>query len=332
MTANDAIIPKVLVLGGGDLLEIDLAALTPIYELATVIVADDEETLRREIKDADVLLVWDFRFSNLDEILPSAERLKWIHAASVGVEALLTPNLTEQGITLTNSRGVFDQAIAEYVLALYLSHLKGLRLTHELQNSRTWSHRLTQKLAGKRALVVGTGSIGREIARTLKKLELEVTLVGRRELPLDAEFGTIAQTKDLVELVKDCDLLALAAPLTNESRHMVDLAVLQAMSPTAYLVNVGRGPLIDESALAHVLASGGIGGAGLDVFDSEPLPDDSPFWSSSNVTVSPHMSADFEGFDEALVEVFLRNLRSWKAGAALSGVVDPELGYVPSNS
>lgn len=324
--------PKVLVLGGGDLLEVDFEALAPVHELARVAIADDETALRREIADADILLVWDFRFAHLDEVLPHAEKLRWIHAASVGVDALLTPNLTRQGIVLTNSRGVFDQAIAEYVLALYLAHLKDLRRTHELQRSATWNHRLTRKLAGRRALVVGTGSIGREIARTLRKLELEVTLVGRRELPRDPEFGDIALTRDLAALVADHELIVLAAPLTEESRHMVDRTVLGAMPATTYLVNVGRGPLIDEAALEEVLAAGGLAGAGLDVFSQEPLPADSPLWSDPRVTVSPHMSADFDGFDRALVDVFLRNLRAWKAGQPLSGVVDHRLGYVPSGS
>ncbi len=330
MTYSGVESPKVLVLGGGDLLQVDLDVLEPIREYAEVVVADSKDSLAREIEDADVLLVWDFRFAELDELLPSAARLKWIHAASVGVEPLLTPNLTKQDIVLTNSRGVFDLAIAEYVLALYLAHLKDLRRSHEYQQEKAWNHRLTQKLAGKKALVVGTGSIGREIARLLKAVGTDITLVGRRPLPVDPEFGQIAQTRDLESLVSGKDLVVLAAPLTEESRGMVDRAVLEAMESDAYLVNVGRGPLIDEGALEEVLAADRIGGAGLDVFVQEPLPSESPLWEHPRVTVSPHMSADFEGFDEALVEVFLKNLRAWRSGRPFSGVVDHQLGYVPS--
>ncbi len=323
--------PKVTVLLGGDLIGADQVALAPIHDLAEVAYASTYEELDRQIADADVLLVWDFRFARLDDLLPKAPRLKWVHVAAVGVEALLTPGIVSGDIVVTNSRGVFEGAIAEYVLGLYLAHLKDLRTTLERQAARVWDHRLTRRLRGRTAAVIGTGAIGRETAALLAANGVAVELVGRREAD-DPEFGRIRASEDLLALAPTLDLLVLAAPLTAATRNMVDRPVLEALGPDAYLVNVGRGALVDQDALAGVLAAGGFAGAALDVFVEEPLPPSSPLWADPRVVVSPHMSADFIGFDAALVEVFLGNLRSWAAGGELTGVVDKHLGYVPSGA
>lgn len=321
--------PRILALTG-PLLDMDVDALEPIRAHADVVLATTPGELAREIADVDILLVWDFRFADLDELIPRAPRLRWIHAASVGVDALITPNLISRDIVLTNSRGVFDRAIAEYVLGLYLLHCKDYLETSRRQAERTWSHRITQKAQGRRAVVVGSGSIGRDIARLLAAIDMNVVLVGRREVADDPDFGRIRAAADLTDVVSDADLLVLAAPGTAANRHMVDAAVFTALPDHAFLINVGRGSLVDEEALAHAAASGGIGGAALDVFQTEPLSEGSPFWSAPNIVVSPHMSADFEGYENALVDVFLSNLERVRRGEALAGVVDLQLGYVPS--
>lgn len=298
---------------------------------ADVVLIHDSATLARELPTADILLVWDYRFSDLDAMLPTATRLKWVHAASVGVEPLLTPNLLSAGITLTNSRGVFDRAIAEYVLAGYLAFLKDLPRTLKNSESRRWEHRITKKLAGRKALVVGTGSIGREISRILQAVNVDVTLLGRKPVA-DAEFGDLRSFTELDQLVPDADLLVLAAPLTAESKFMVDQSVIDAMHPGLYLVNVGRGDLIDEPAFVRALSGKRLAGATLDVFSTEPLSKESPLWENADVIVSPHMSADFDGFDDDLISVFRDNLRRWRRGDVMESIVDQNLGYVPSNA
>lgn len=290
------------------------------------------DELRDQLPDADVLLVWDYRYADLELLLSSAPRLKWIHAASVGVEPLLTPELDRRGITLTNSRGVFDTAIAEYVIGLLLAHLKRIPETLALQSEHVWGHRITKRLHGQKIAVVGTGSIGRCIGQLLRALGVDVALVGRREIQNDSEFGQILPVGRLAEVAAEVSALVLAAPLTASSRHMVNGAILRALGPDGYLINVGRGALVIEDELFDSLNSHSLGGAALDVFSTEPLPQDSPLWDLDNVIVSPHMSAEYVGFEDDLVALFYDNLQRWRAGSPLLNVVDVGLGYVPSSS
>lgn len=298
---------------------------------ASVSIANSLDELKEQLPSADVLLVWDYRYAELEPLLGSAPRLKWIHAASVGVDPLLTPELDRLGITLTNSRGVFDTAIAEYVTGMLLANLKRIPETLAFQAERVWEHRITKRLLGQKIAVVGTGSIGRCIGRMLLTLGVDVVLLGRRASTNDPEFGEIPSVDRLAEVAADVSFLILAAPLTAGSRHMVDGAVLRALGPEGYLVNVGRGALVVEDDLIEVLSSRELGGAALDVFTTEPLPKDSPLWSLENVTVSPHMSADYDGFDDDLVALFRDNLLRWKDGATLLNIVDVGLGYVPTD-
>lgn len=271
-----------------------------------------------QLDRADVLYIWDHRFADLAEVLRNAERLRWVHAASVGVNRLICPELTDYGVTLTNSRGVFDTSIAEWVLAAVLSHVKGLADTLALQRTGTWRYRTTGRLAGKRAAVLGTGSIGRAIADRLTRLDVDVTLIGRRE------------SGDLAAVAADVDILVAAVPLTPATTGLIDARVLAALGPGGFVANVGRGPTVVEDALIEALRAGTIAGAALDVFEVEPLPAESPLWSMPNVLVSPHMSGDYAGFEVDMMGVFVDNLRRWLRGETLHNIVDADVGYVRS--
>jgi phosphoglycerate dehydrogenase-like enzyme len=297
--------------------------------LADIVVADSLEALARLLPSADILFIWDYRFAQLDSLLPQAPRLRWIQSASVGVEPVISPNLRSSDIVLTNARGVLDTAMAEYVTGLLLAFAKDLHGTIRLQESRQWRPRLTKKLQGQRAAVVGTGPIGRRIAAMLKSLDVEITLVGRRGGD-DPDFGTIVPSDELAAAAGQVDALILVAPLTPLTRGMVDRTVLAALGPAGYLINVGRGPLVVEADLVEALTSGQIAGAALDVVDTEPLPADSPLWRIPNLVISPHMSGDYEGFAPDLVDMFAVNLRRWLAGEPLNNIVDLSLGYVAS--
>ena len=279
-----------------------------------------------QLAGASVLYIWDHRFADLAPVLRRTTELQWVHAASVGVNRLICPELS--GLTLTNSRGVFDTSISEWVLAAALAHVKGLRETWRLQTDGTWRYRTTGRLAGTRAAVVGTGSIGRAVADRLARLDVQVTLVGRRSGE-DPEFGTVRSSKDLVAVAAEVDLLVLAVPLTPETTALVDAEVLRALGDRGLVVNVGRGPTIVESDLVDAVRDATIAGAALDVFDVEPLPADSPLWTMPNVLVSPHMSGDYHGFEVDMMGVFTDNLERWRAGDPLRNVVDPAVGYVP---
>lgn len=271
---------------------------------------------------AEVLYVWDHRLADLGALLRAAPQVRWVHANSVGVDRLLCPEL--RGRTLTNARGVFDTAITEWVVAAVLAHVKGLARTWERQRQRVWEHRVTGRLAGRTAAVVGTGSIGRAIAAGLAALGVRVELIGRAGRP-----GTTRGSDRLAEVARDADILVLALPLTAETTGLVDAAVLDALGPAGFLVNVGRGRCVVQSDLAEALRSGAIAGAALDVFEAEPLPATSPLWTLPNVLISPHMSGDYVGFEADMMRIFAANLDRWLAGQPLRNVVDLDRGYVP---
>jgi phosphoglycerate dehydrogenase-like enzyme len=280
---------------------------------------------------AEVLLAWDFRTPALAGAWASASRLRWVHTASAGVDNVLTTDVAASGVTVTNSRGVFDGAMAEYVLGVVLAFAKDLAGTWDRQQRRVWEHRETERVAGTTAVVVGTGPIGRAIARVLRAVGLDVRGVGRTARDGDPDFGTVAASGDLARLLPAADYVVLAAPLTERTRGMVGAAELAAMRSTARLINVGRGELVVEADLVDALRAGRLGGAALDVFEREPLPSSSPLWDMPGVLVSPHMSGDTVGWRKDLAELFLDNLRRWRAGEPLRNIVDKDLGYVPTS-
>jgi phosphoglycerate dehydrogenase-like enzyme len=303
-------------------------ALPPLHLIPgdVEVVEIDSAPTDQELAGASVLYIWDHRFADLAPLLRRTDELRWVHAASVGVNRLICPELGS--VTLTNSRGVFDTSIAEWVLAAVLAHVKGLADTWELQRENTWRYRTTGRLAGTRAAVVGTGSIGRAIADRLARLDVHVTMVGR--VPRDdPDFGTIRSSDDLVAVAAGVDLLVLAVPLTPDTTALVAAEVLSALGPRGFVVNVGRGPTIVESDLVDALWAGRIAGAALDVFEIEPLSVGSPLWSMPNVLVSPHMSGDYVGFEIDMMTVFTDNLDRWLRAKPLHNIVDPAVGYVP---
>lgn len=277
---------------------------------------------------AEALFMWHFGSTALGGAEPYADRLRWIHQAGAGVDKVLVPWVVESDITVTNSRGVFDRSIAEYVLGLVLSFAKGFPETLALQAGHTWRHRETEMVHGRSALVVGVGPIGRMIARLLRGVGMTVSGVGRTAREADDDFGAVLPASELRDALPEADYVVVAAPLTDDTRGMFDAAAFAAMRPTARFVNIGRGEIVVQADLVEALRSGGIAAAALDVFEEEPLPADSPLWDMPNVIVSPHMSADFVGWLDVLAEVFVDNFRRWHAGTPLRNVVDKQLGYV----
>ncbi|MFC9975945.1 D-2-hydroxyacid dehydrogenase [Spirillospora sp. NPDC127200] len=287
-----------------------------------------EPELAGALPSADVLFVWDFWSEALADAWPGAGGPAWVHIAAAGVDRLLFPALVDGPTVVTNSRGVFDEPIAEYVLGLVLCFAKDLHATLRLQSGRTWRHRETERLAGARALVVGTGPIGRAIGRTLTAAGLRVTGLGRTARPADPDLGAVLAAGDLHAALPHADYVVLAAPLTARTRGMIDAAALARMRPSARLINVGRGPLAVQDDLVAALRGGRIAGAALDVFEDEPLPASSPLWGMPNVVVSPHMAGDAAGWREALVALFADNLDRRLHRRPLRNVVDKRLGYV----
>lgn len=282
------------------------------------------------VHGANALLLWDYFSRAVKDAWPHADRLEWIHITAAGVDTLLFDELRASDVVVTNARGVFDRAIAEYVLGAVIAYAKRSLASFDLQRQQIWRHRETRSVTGANALVVGTGGIGREIGRLLRAAGMEVRGAGRRPVADDPDFGVIVDSTDLAAEVGWCDHLILAAPLTPATHGIVDGTVLAAMKPDAHLVNIARGPMVDEAALLAALTERRIGGATLDVFDTEPLPQGHPLWNAPNTVVTPHMSGDAVGWREALAEQFATNARRWLAGEPLLNVVDKKLGYVSS--
>ncbi|RZQ60909.1 D-2-hydroxyacid dehydrogenase [Amycolatopsis suaedae] len=282
------------------------------------------------LRGADALFVYDFLSTAVPGAWHAADRLRWVHIASAGVDPVMFPELRASDVVLTNSRGVFDGAIAEYVLGVILAFAKDFAGSLRLQQRGEWRHRETERAAGRRVLVVGTGPIGRSIARLLRAAGLDVTGAGRRAVADDPDFGTVHASAVLADHLGHFDYVVAVAPLTEQTKGMFDAAAFAAMKPQARFVNVGRGELVVTADLIEALRAGEIAGAALDVFDTEPLPPDNPLWTMDNVLVSPHMSGDVVGWRNTLVEVFTDNFTRWCEGQPLRNVVDKQLGYVPS--
>jgi phosphoglycerate dehydrogenase-like enzyme len=301
-----------------------------IERLADIVYATEEE-LPYLLPGADALLAWVTTTPAIREAWPdNPEKVpRWVHAASAGVDSFLFPALVDDpGVVLTNARGVYEQPTAEYVLGLILALAKDFPGTWEHQQRREWRPRPSDDITGRAVLVWGTGPIGRAIARLLRAVGMRVCGAGRQARTDDPDFGAVHGATTLRSALTEVDYVVLAAPLTQETRGMVDAPVLAAMKPGARLINVGRGELVDEEALVDYLAAGRLAGAALDVFAQEPLSAESPLWDMPGVMISPHTAGETTSEREALVELFLDNLTRRAEGRPLRNVVDKRRGYV----
>ena len=315
-----------LVIHGVELAE-EIPGIDRIRKHTRIHCAPDLASLQRHLPKADALLGWNFRATELREAWPPAGRLRWIHWGGAGVDAVLFPELVANDVLLTNARGVFDRAMAEYTLGLILAFGKEFSETYTAQREHRWSYRRTELAAGRPVLVVGVGSIGREIARILKRMDFVVSGVGRSARGSDPDFGRVHGVSDLNSCLAEVDYVVLVTPLTPQTLGFFGAAQFSAMKPSARFINLGRGELVDEAALLKALQDDQIAGAGLDVFCTEPLPAESPFWDLDNVIVSPHMSGDYRGHQEAMADVFLENFERFREGRELLNLIDKSLGF-----
>jgi len=287
-------------------------------ELRTV---SSESDLRRHLPQTDVLVVTDFRTDLLERCWPDEHRIRWVHATSAGVDALMFPALWDSDVLLTNARGVFDLGIAEYVLGAVLMHAKDSLGNLALQRQQRWQHRETALVARQRALVIGAGSIGSEVARLLSALDIEVIGIARTARSAE-HFSRVLASEQLDGALPEADVVVITAPLTDATRGLINRDRLARMRSNALLVNVGRGAIVVTDDLVAALQAGQLGGAVLDVVDPEPLPEGHPLWDLPNVMLSAHMAGDFIGWRRALGEQFMANLQRWLADEPLLNIVN----------
>ncbi|WP_120003835.1 D-2-hydroxyacid dehydrogenase [Nesterenkonia muleiensis] len=292
----------------------------------------DAEHLAEDIAGSDALFLWDFFSGALQKAWPAADRLKWIHVAAAGVDTLIFDDLRDSEVVVTNAQGVFDRPIAEWVLGAVLAEAKDFAGNYRHKAAATWYHRETKRVQGAKALVIGTGAIGREIARLLRAVGIEVTGAGRTARDEDQDFGVVVLSETLQEHVGEFDIIVNAAPLTAATTGLIGPVTLAAVKPGAHLINIGRGASVDEQALVEALREGPLGFASLDVFAQEPLPAESALWGLDNVMIAAHMSGDVHGWRDTLAELFLSNAERWLDGEGLVNVVDKSKGYVPRPS
>lgn len=290
---------------------------------------DSLPALQSALPRAEVLLVTDFRTDMLAEAWPEAKKLKWIHATSAGVDALMIPELRDSDIPVTNAAGIFDRSIAEYVLGAILMMAKDFPGSIALQRDHAWQHRDTERIEGRKVLVVGAGNIGRQIARLCSMAGMRVTGVASRDRSADSDFEAVHASSRLLELLPNFDYVVVAAPLTPATEGLFDADAFERMSPHARFINIGRGPIVVTADLVAALQDGVIAGAVLDVFEEEPLPNDHPLWNCPNTVLTAHMAGDFVGWREALSAQFVSMFFSWRTNGHLKNVVDKRKGYVP---
>lgn len=270
-----------------------------------------EDDLQAGLQRADILVVTDFRSGLLARCWPDDPSVRWVHATSAGVDALMFPALKKSGIPVTNARGVFDRGIAEYVLGAVLMFAKDTLGNLRYQRAHRWVHRDTALIREQRALVVGAGSIGTTTAQLLSAAGLRVTGIARTARDVEG-FEAVYARDRLVDCLAESDHVIITAPLTPETEGLFNKAMLKRMKPGAFLINVGRGPIVRSDDLVTVLESGHLGGAALDVFEEEPLPQDHPLWERQDVMISAHMAGDFIGWRSALGEQFVENFQQWQ--------------------
>ena len=278
---------------------------------------------------ADAILVCSMGRAALEPVWALAPDTPWIHSRAAGLDSLLFPALVDSSVVLTNGRGVFSASLAEFVIGALLYFARDFPRLARNQRRGVWEVFEPLNLAGRTLGIVGYGDIGRAVAERAHRLGMRVLALRRRTL-LSAADPWVDETlppEQLLALMRRADDIVVATPLTAETRGLVGEAAIGAMKPGAVLVNVGRGPVVDEASLARALAERRIRGAALDVFETTPLPPASPLWGLDNLLLSPHCADNTPGWLEAAMRVFLGNLDRFRRGERLLNVVDKRLGY-----
>jgi phosphoglycerate dehydrogenase-like enzyme len=273
----------------------------------------------RHVADAEILYAWNFP----RDLLPRAKRLRWVQNMGAGVERLMVPELPRR-VVVTRAAGIFGPWMAEYTLGWCLWFTQRTELFRAQQRERSWRQVDPLRLHGTTLCVVGLGDIGRAIARAARGFGMRVVGVSHRGRRV-AEATLAYKSRDIRKAIATADFIALTVPLTEATRGLIGPAELAVMKPSAWLINIARGPIVDEAALLDALRGNRLGGAVLDVFDEEPLPPGHPLWEFGNVVITPHISGPSTPGE--IAPVFNDNLRRYLSRRRLRYVVDQRTGY-----
>jgi D-2-hydroxyacid dehydrogenase (NADP+) len=290
-----------------------------------ILSARDDINLVDDLESAEVMLGGISR-----EEFRMARNLRWIQATGAGVDGLLFPELVESDVILTNASGVHPIPIAEHTFALILAITRGLIKSFEGKRRKEWLHNevFIDELYGKTIGIIGYGRIGQGIARLAKGFGMRV--IGLKRDPgkeVEVKPDVLLGKDSLDILLKESDVVVIIVPLTKETYHMIGERELRLMKPTSILINVARGKVVDESALIKALKEKWIFSAGLDVFETEPLPPESELWGLDNVVITPHIAGLNPHYTDRLLDIFIRNLQAYPDISKMINVVDKRLGY-----
>jgi phosphoglycerate dehydrogenase-like enzyme len=292
-----------------------------------IVTGNSAEAFAGVAADASVLCNWSGSLELFRKVFAMCPNLRWVHSRSVGLERTLFPELSGSSVPLTNGSGVFSPSLGEFTLGAILYFAKDFRRLVRNQMAGKWDIFDVTMAEGKTVGIVGYGDIGRAIAMRVRPLGMKVLALKRNTAYVDPMVDHVFGPEQRAEMISRSDYIVVTAPLTAETRGMIGDAEFAAMKPTAVVINVGRGPIIDERALVRALSERRIKGAALDVFDHEPLPPGHPFFKLENVLLSPHCADHTPDWLDNAMEFFIEQFERYSKGQPLLNIVDKKLGY-----
>ncbi len=312
-----------------DLKEDYLSKIRETAPEALVVKAVDMENQKREIQNSEVIIAFGDSLSM--ELLPEAVNLKWLQSWAAGVDNFTTPEVMKQlidnNVKLTTMSGIHGDVIAEHTMGLVISFSRKLHKFYEQQQKGIWQRLKVDQLEGKTMAIIGLGSIGMEISRKAQVFKMHTIGVKKNVNENIDCVDELYSNDELLSVLNKADYVVVIVPLTDETTHMFGKEEFQAMKETAYFINMARGQVVNEEELILALEEAWIAGAGLDVFEEEPLPAASPLYRLDNVLITPHVGGIHPDYHKKALQVFLKNLERYQQGLELENLVDYNRGY-----
>ncbi len=312
------------VLANIDLDDAQISRIEAVSDAVDVMKADSQGEALELMPEIDVV------FGRFDhEMFLRGERLKWVQVTSAGVDDMMYPDFVESDVVMTSAKGIVGVHLADHAMALLLALTRGIAwaIRHPSWDQRDATREMSWELLGRTMGIVGLGGTGREVAARALGFGMRVIAVDPMDVDVPEGVEYCRKLDGLHDLLEVSDVVAICAPLTPETEGMFDRDAFNRMQSHAILVNVTRGPIMDEEALVEALETGSIGGAGLDVVPEEPMPDDHPLWRFDNVVITPHSAGGSPHRMDRSVDLFCDNLTRLLAGESLTSVIDKSKGY-----
>jgi len=308
----------------------EIPLLTELRQKAKVVIGDSASVFNRHAIEAEIILNWSGPLELLRDVFLMSPRLRWIHSRSAGLEQTIFPELIASNVMLTNGSGVFSPSLGEFALAAMLYFAKDFRRMIRNQMAGRWEQFDVTMLSGQTLGIVGYGSIGHAVAARAHAMEMRVLALRRRLSQGSAQDPFVYQTyapEQRLEMLSHCDYVVVTLPLTEQTQGFIRETEFSAMKKGAVVINLGRGPTIDEQAMIRALSENRLRGAALDVFDQEPLPSGHPFYTMENILLSPHCADHTPDWLENAMRFFLKQIEEFERGETPANIVAKASGY-----